>query len=52
MPAYNLCMEANGDVAGTTLGLAECSEAPLQFFRYEENGRIRLEGEPQTVNCV
>ena len=43
MPAYNLCMEANGDEAGTTLGLAECSDAPLQFFRYEENGRIRLE---------
>ena len=43
MPAYSLCMEANGDGAGTTLGLAECSDAPLQFFRYEEDGRIRLE---------
>ena len=43
MPAYNLCLEANGDEAGTTLGLAECSDAPLQLFRYEENGRIRLD---------
>ena len=43
MPAYNLCMEANGDEAGMTLGLAECSDAPLQLFRYEESGRIRLE---------
>jgi len=43
MPAYSLCMEANGDEAGTTLGLAECSDAPLQLFRYEESGRIRLD---------
>lgn len=53
MPAYNLCMEANGDEAGTTLGLAECSDAPLQFFRFEENGRIRLErGTADTELCL
>lgn len=43
MPAYDLCVEASGEEAGSTLQLAGCSDAPLQRFRYEENGRIRLE---------
>lgn len=43
MPAYDLCVEASGEEAGSKLQLASCSEAPLQLFRYEENGRIRLD---------
>ena len=43
MPAYALCVEASGEEAGSTLHLAACSDAALQQFRYEENGRILLE---------
>ncbi len=42
MPAYNLCVEAGGDVPGSTLHLADCSDAPLQRFRHDDEGRIRL----------
>ncbi len=42
MPAYNLCMEAEGPEAGNSLHLAECSSAPLQQFRYFDIGQIRL----------
>ncbi|MXZ21814.1 MAG: RICIN domain-containing protein [Caldilineaceae bacterium SB0665_bin_25] len=43
MPAYDLCVEASGEEAGSTLQLAGCSDAPRQQFRYSENGQIRLE---------
>ena len=42
MPAYNLCMEADGPEAGNSLHLAECSSARLQQFRYFDIGQIRL----------
>ena len=42
MPAYNLCMEADGPEAGNSLHLAECSSERLQLFRYFDIGQIRL----------
>ena len=42
MPAYDLCMEAEGPEAGSTLHLAECSSTRLQQFRYLDIGQIRL----------
>ncbi|MDE0143484.1 MAG: ricin-type beta-trefoil lectin domain protein [Caldilineaceae bacterium] len=43
MPAYDLCVEASGEEPGSTLQLAGCAGAPLQQFRYDDNGQIRLE---------
>ena len=43
MPAYDLCVGASGEEAGSTLQLAACSDAALQQFHYDENGQIRLE---------
>ncbi len=42
MPAYDLCMEADGPEAGSTLHLAGCSSTRLQQFRYLDIGQIRL----------
>ncbi len=42
MPAYDLCMEADGPEAGSTLHLAGCSSSRLQQFRYLDIGQIRL----------
>ena len=42
MPAYDVCVEASGEEAGSTLQLAGCSDAALQQFRYDEKGRILL----------
>ncbi len=42
MPAYDLCVEASGEEAGSTLQLAGCSDEALQQFRYDENGQILL----------
>lgn len=43
MPAYDLCVEASGEEAGSTLQLAGCSGSPLQQFLYDDNGQIRLD---------
>lgn len=43
MPAYDLCVEASGEEPGSSLQLAGCADAPLQQFRYDDNGQIRLE---------
>lgn len=43
MPAYDLCVEASGEKAGSTLQLAGCSGSSLQQFRFDDSGQIRLE---------
>jgi len=43
MPAYSLCMEAVGEEPGSTLHLGDCSDAPLQQFRHDDDGQIRLD---------
>ena len=42
-PAYDLCVEASGEEAGSMLQLAGCSGSPLQQFLYDDNGQIRLD---------
>jgi hypothetical protein len=51
MEAYDLCVEAEGANAGSTLGLRDCSESPLQLFALT-NDLIRLSGGPQDGLCL
>lgn len=42
MPAYDLCMEADGTARGSLLYLAACTEHAHQKFQLQEGGFIRL----------
>ena len=48
--AYNLCVEAEGTGAGSSLRLQPCSDSPLQLFALGED-LIRLSGETQDPLC-
>ncbi len=42
VPAYTLCMEAAGDLAGSEVNLATCSAGSFQSFGMDPEGFIRL----------
>lgn len=52
MPAYNLCVEANGAESGSAFQLASCSDLPLQQFQYAADGRIRLIADSSEELCL
>ena len=49
MPAYKLCMEAEGAEAQAPLRLRECSDSALQQFDFDADGALILSG---TGLCV
>ena len=49
MPAYNLCMEADGAEPQAQLRLRECSDSPMQQFAFDAEGALVLSG---TDLCV
>ena len=49
MPAYNLCMEAEGAEPQAQLHLQECSDAAMQQFDFDADGALILSG---TDLCV
>ncbi|MCH7737602.1 MAG: RICIN domain-containing protein [Chloroflexi bacterium] len=51
MEAYDLCVEATGSAAGSTVGLAVCSDSPNQRFAIED-GAIRLASGGPTGLCL
>ena len=51
MEAYNLCIEANGTAAGSTVVLQPCSDSPNQRFSIDD-GSIRLAGDGPTGLCL
>ena len=44
MPAYDLCVEAEGLTPGSRLYLRECSDAPTQRFAFDSGGTLALPG--------
>ncbi len=51
MPAYSLCVQADGVEAGAQLRLKECSDAALQKFTWAD-GRVRPAGAPSLCLAV
>ena len=51
MGAYDLCVEAEGARAGSSLRLKPCSDSPLQLFALD-NDLIRLGGEAKDGLCL
>ena len=49
MPAYNLCMEAEGAEPQAQLHLQECSDSAMQQFAFDADGALSLSG---TDLCV
>ena len=49
MPAYDLCMQADGTEAAAQLHLKECADTELQRFTYDSEGALALFG---TDLCV
>ena len=49
MPAYSLCMEAEGAEPQAQLHLQECSDSPMQQFNFDADGALTLSG---TDLCV
>ena len=49
MPAYDLCMEANGTESPSELLLRACSDSAMQQFAFDEDGALTLAG---TGLCV
>ena len=49
MPAYNLCMKAEGAETQAPLHLQECSDSAMQQFAFDANGALSLSG---TDLCV
>ena len=49
MPAYELCMEAEGAETQAPLRLRDCSESPMQQFDFDAEGALILSG---TGLCV
>ena len=44
MPAYDLCMQADGTEAAAELHLEECADSELQRFTYAPEGALTLSG--------
>ena len=44
MPAYDLCMQADGTEAAAELHLEECADSELQRFTYDPEGALTLSG--------
>ena len=49
MPAYKLCMEAEGAENQAPLRLQECSDSALQQFDFDADGALILSG---TALCI
>lgn len=41
MPRFDVCVEARSLSEGANLGLAECTDGPLQSFALEQDGTLR-----------
>ena len=50
LPAFGVCMEATAATSAATLKLGECNNKPLQNFKWDNHGRIYLDG--NTKLCV
>jgi len=42
LPAFNVCMEANGSIAGSSLKLEVCDDIGTQRFKLTANNQIKL----------
>ena len=42
LPAFDVCMEAGGSVAGSRLNLEACNDTDEQRFEFTANGQIKL----------
>ena len=50
LPAFGVCMEATAATPAATLKLGECDNKKLQDFKWDNHGRIYLDG--NTKLCV
>ena len=50
LPAFGVCMEATAATSAATLKLGECNNKRLQDFKWDNKGRIYLDG--NTKLCV
>jgi hypothetical protein len=50
LPAFGVCMEATAATSAATLKLGECNNKRLQDFKWDNHGRIYLDG--NTKLCV
>ena len=50
LPAFGVCMEATAATSAATLKLSECNNKRLQDFKWDNHGRIYLDG--NTKLCV